>query len=201
MGPTRLLWPLPILAAQPAWAHSAFPGLEGLYVGLIHPFSTPPQALLLLGLGLLAGGYRPAQARWFLPVFLGASLVGLLAPANAPLLDESLLALVALVALLAALAPGRGALLTLILMGLGGGLIGAASVPDGGPALDRAITMLGSLVGANLGLLYLFGVSFVIRDRYAAAWVGIAFRIILAWIGALSLILLALRFAPPLPPT
>ena len=51
-------WPVP------AYAHSPVPGIEGFYIGLLHPFSTPAQALLMLGLGLLIGGFDKRFFGW-----------------------------------------------------------------------------------------------------------------------------------------
>ena len=52
------------------------------------------------------------------------------------------------------------------------------------------------MVGANVGLLYVYGMILFVRERYTWEWVGIALRVAAAWLGAISLLMLALRFAP-----
>lgn len=184
-----------IVSAGPAHAHSSFPGIEGFYVGFLHPFSTPAQALVILGLGFLAGGFDAARTRWHLGAFLAAILIGMFL-GNGSDQDVSLFAVAFLACAWAALAPGRILPLTVGLVAIGGLLIGIVSVPDPGPLRDRVITMAGSLVGANIGFLYVFGIVLLIRERFAREWVRIALRIAAAWTGAISLVMLALKFAP-----
>lgn len=194
----RALWLLPAVAAAPARAHSPVPGFEGFYVGAIHPFSTPAQALMILGLALLIGGFTPAKARWPLADFLIASFAGLLTGPSGAEPDTPLFAGAFAACALAALAPGMGLFVAIGLAGLGGYLIGDLSVPDPGPARDRLITMAGSMVGANLGLLYLFGLSTILKERFPWPWVPIAFRVAAAWLGAAALLMLALGYAETL---
>lgn len=195
----RVCWLPLMLSATPAAAHSPVAGIEGFYVGLIHPFSTPPQILLMLGLGLLVGGFGPQNAKWVFPVFFAASLTGVFLALGFEHLDALMYAAAFAACALAALAPARLIALAIALAGIGAFLIGDASVPDDGPIRDRLFTMSGSIVGANVGLLYLFGLSLVIRERYTKPWTGIAFRVAGAWAGAISLLMLALLFAdsPP----
>ena len=171
------------------------PGLEGFYVGLLHPFSTPGQALVIVALGLLLGGFEPARAKSAFPVFLIITLLGLWLSIGYEALDTLLFATAFAAATLAALAPSKVLGLALILTGVGGLLIGDSSVPDAGSWRDRLFTMSGSYVGANIGLLYLFGMCLFVRERISHQWVSIAFRVAAAWVGALSLLMLALGFA------
>ncbi|MCA0930583.1 HupE/UreJ family protein [Ruegeria profundi] len=184
--------PLLVLVASPASAHSPVPGMEGFYVGLLHPFSTPPQALLLLGLALVAGGFETARVQWLLGSFLVASLGGLMLAFGFEELDATMFALAFVVCSVAALFPGKLFPVALALIGVGAFLIGDASVPDEGPPQDRLFTMSGSMVGANMGMLYLVGIFLLIKERFTQPWVGIAFRVAAAWIGAVSLLMLAL---------
>ena len=196
----RLAWLPFFMGAKPALAHSPVPGIEGFYVGLIHPFSTPPQALLMIGLALLVGGFAPERARWVFSGFVVASFIGLFAAIGIEELDVIMFAVAFAACALAALLPGKVLPFAIAITCAGAFLIGDASVPDDGPARDRLFTMSGSMVGANIGLLYLFGVSLVIRERYTMAWVTIAFRVAAAWLGAISLLMLALGFAEGVPP-
>lgn len=78
MRPRRLGWAALAVLPSPALAHYPVPGLEGFYTGLAHPYSTPAQALAVLGLGLLIGWLTPQQARIAFAVFLAATLAGVL---------------------------------------------------------------------------------------------------------------------------
>lgn len=183
------------IGATPVHAHSPVPGIEGFYTGLLHPFSTPAQALFLVGLSLLAGVLTAASARWLLGGFLIASLAGLFLGPHFDDVDPVLFAMASVAGAMAALAPGKLVPVTVILAAVGGYLIGEISIPDDGPTNDRVITMSGAIVGANVGLLYLFGVNNVIRERYTWGWVGIAFRVLAAWLGAVALLMFALGYA------
>lgn len=190
-----LFWLAVLLAAGPAHAHAPIPGIKGFYTGLLHPFSTPSQALVMLGLGLLVGSFAVERVWPLLAGFLVVSLMGLFWGAFLQELDPLLYAVAVTACALAALVPGILRPLALVVTAGGAFLIGAASIPDAGPASDRVITMAGSLAGANIGLLYLFGFRDFLRRRYDLAWVGIAFRIAAAWLGAISLVMLALGYA------
>ncbi len=191
----RFGWLVAIAAAGPAQAHAPIAGIEGFYIGLLHPFSTPAQALVLIGLGLLIPGLAAETSRWPLGSFLVCVLFGVFLGSAAWDLDAMLFALAATACALAALFPGRLSVFAIALAALGGFLIGAVSIPDAGPARDRIITMSGSVVGANLGLLYIFGFAYVVRERYTWPWVAIAFRVAAAWLGAIALLMLALGVA------
>ncbi len=196
MKKCRLIcYPLAILVAGPASAHSAFPGIEGFYVGLIHPFSTPPQALLIMGLALLGGGFKPEQVQWLLPSFFVANIAGLVLAFGFEELDAKMFAIAFAACSTAALLPQKLLPFAIALVCVGAFLIGDASVPEPGPLRDRLFTMSGSLVGANVGLLYLLGGSLWVRERFKKPWVGIAFRVAAAWLGAVSSLMLALGFA------
>ncbi len=196
----RFGW-LPLaVGAGPACAHSPVPGIEGFYVGLLHPFSTPSQALLMFGLALLVSGFAVDKTRWNLAAFLIATFAGLFAGSATSDLDVPMFTVAFAAAGLFALATGKVLPLAVSLAAIGGFLVGEASIPDDGPVRDRVITMAGSIVGANLGLLYLFGIMHVIKERYTWPWVSIAFRVAAAWIGAIALLMLALGLAQDPPP-
>jgi len=189
------------LALFVAWSNSALAhepasGLEGFFIGLQHPLSEPAQILLLLGLGVLAGGYLRRQLGWLTGAFL-LTMLGAMVADGVPFEPyEAMYATAVAACVLAALLPGRLLPLALAVLAFGGLWIGTASVPDPGPPGDRAITFFGSFVGAGLSVAYLAVVFAVIRNSYPWVWVPIALRIVAAWIGAISLLMLALMFAP-----
>lgn len=173
------------------------PGVDGFYLGLLHPLSTPAQACLMTGLGLLAGALGPERAKWICLAFLLTSLGGVMAGAAGAELDAVLFCLAFLCSALAALIPGALVLLCVALAATGGALIGIVSVPDPGPAADRMFTMSGSVVGANLALLYLFGAVHFVQTRFSLPWVRVALRVVAAWVGAISVLMLALTVSGP----
>ncbi|MBE1292771.1 MAG: hypothetical protein GJ677_09815 [Rhodobacteraceae bacterium] len=191
----HMLWTPVLLVANPAYAHAPVPGLKGFYVGLLHPYSTPPQALMLLGLGLLIGSFATSKGLLFLASFCTLSLLGVFTGSTAWALDSALLVMAITTCTLAALIPGRALPLGVLLSAVSGYLIGVMSIPDPGPLSDRLFTITGALFGANIGLLYLWGARNLIPARFAYAWVPLAFRITAAWLSAIALLMLALGIA------
>ncbi|MGI9399997.1 MAG: HupE/UreJ family protein [Rhizobiaceae bacterium] len=187
--------PFLVFGTSPAHAHSPFPGIEGFYVGLIHPFSTPSQALLMFGLGLLIGGFETQKVRWLLAAFVAATFAGILMGPGSIEFETAMFAIAFVACAWAALVPGKLLPIAVVLPAIGGVLIGMASVPDPGPAIDRLVTMFGSIVGANIGLVYIWAIIYIVKERYSWAWVDIGFRVLAAWLGAISLVMLALGFA------
>lgn len=55
--------------------------------------------------------------------------------------------------------------------------------------------MAGSFVGANLGLVYLFGLLQVLPEKIDANLARIGLRVVVAWIAAVAMLILALQFA------
>ena len=193
----RLGWAALAVGPTPAWAHSPVPGLEGFYIGILHPFSTPAQALMVVGAGLLIGGYAVREARWAFVALCAAIFGGIFFGAGALPVDTVLFGAAFVACALAALMPGRLIGVAVLSVAIGGWMIGALSVPDPGPLRDLLFTLSGSVVGANLGPLYIFGIRQAIQERFAQPWVAIAFRVAAAWLGAISLVMLALQMAAP----
>ncbi len=191
----RLAWLPFVFAAGPAFAHAPIPGLKGFYIGLLHPFSTPSQALLMIGIGLLVGSFSVERTKLFLGAFLTVSLLGLFFGSAVLELDIAMYCVAVAACSFAALVPGRLMPLAVAITVVGAFLIGSVSIPDAGPTRDRVITMSGSIVGANIGLLYLWGITHFLKERFTWAWVGIGFRVAAAWLGAIALLMLALEFA------
>ena len=202
--PGRLAAAAAGLATLPsaAAAHGAIPGIEGFYVGLLHPFTTPGQLLALLALGAMLGqaaGGNPAGKSgraWaaFALAAVAGILVGLAQPARFPP-EPPLLVLAAVAATLAALLPAGFPPATLALCVGAGVLLGLASLPDPGPPLALAVTLAGSFVGANLALLYATGTVAWLRSRLDRRWARTGLRIVAAWIAAISTLMAALAIA------
>ncbi len=184
-----------VLAPTQVHAHGALPGIEGFYTGLIHPFSEPAPALLMLSVGALVGSFSSERYVWLAGPFALAMLVGLVFGGGIAGIDGVMLAVTVGATLLVALAPGRLFLAAAFVVAAGGLLIGLISLPDPGPTRDRVITVLGSLVGANLFVLYVFSLAQVaFPERIDAKWVTLGLRIVSAWMCAIAALLLALRY-------
>jgi hydrogenase/urease accessory protein HupE len=182
---------------QNASAHSPFPGIEGFYVGLLHPLSTPAQLLAILALGMALGWYW--RQRFGLPwaVFAVALLIGiLLGQLDLRPGDEELpLLLIGIIAAsLAALHPGGFYPAVVALVGAGGLLIGLLSTPDPGPMRATIITLAGSFFGANLAIFYVSGAVGALRERFTQHWITVGLRVVGAWIAAIAVLMGSLAF-------
>ncbi|XDB00249.1 HupE/UreJ family protein [Sulfitobacter sp. LCG007] len=115
--------------AKPAYAHGSLPGIDGFYAGLLHPFSTPSQAVLMPGLGLVVGSFAVPKVNWHLAAFLAAMLAGMLSGSRFAQLDAALFAVAFAVCALNALQPGKLLAVSIPLVAVAGVLIGMASIP------------------------------------------------------------------------
>jgi hydrogenase/urease accessory protein HupE len=178
-----------------AQAHSPVPGIEGFYIGLLHPLSSPAQILLILSAGLLIGGFPRDRVRWLLAAFLGCSFAGLFW-SGGDVSDTLAYTVVIATSALAAASANRLFPAAVGCVAIAGLLLGAISVPDGGLWWDRFVTMSGSLAGLNILMLYLSGCVVLLNERVLWAMLPVAFRIAAAWIAAVSSMMLAIQFAP-----
>ena len=187
-----VLFALVCAQPHPAAAHNPLPGLEGFYVGLIHPLTTPDQVLLVAGTALVFGSFALASLRLAFAALALGLLGGLLFGESGAAHASWLLALATCAAAWAALLPGRGLPALTGLAALSGVGLGWASVPEAGAPLDRAITMSGSFFGAGLAIFYVTGAMEMLRERVDAPWLKIGLRVLAAWVAAIAIILLAL---------
>lgn len=182
-------WPSGALAHMPA------PGMEGFYVGLLYPLSTPAQALLLLALGLMPGGFETDRIRAFLGGFLLGMVTGVLASSSHDAFFYWILGAAIAASGLAALTPGRQECAALALTTVGGFFLGAMS-RDAGPVQDQLTVILGTFLSANVALLLVSVNVDWLQEKVALNWVPIAVRVAAAWVAAISLLLLALIAQP-----
>lgn len=181
-----------------AGAHSPVPGIEGFYIGLVHPLTSPAQIFALLALGVFYGQRRENAAARAVAAFACASLAGIaLGLSGTPngLAETVLLVLALVVGVTAALWPAGPVSLGVAAAGASGFLIGLVSIPDTGPVRATVITLSGSFVGASVLLLYCIGGLFWLQEKATWSWVPIGFRVAAAWISAIAALLLALQFA------
>ena len=181
-----------------ASAHSPVDGIEGFYIGMAHPLSTADQLLALLGLGLMLGLRGRSRVGRALAVFAVAMLAGVVwgqMSGSPPWTETVLLLAGTTAATLAALRPGGIGAACLLLAGLVGALIGVLSTPEIGSVRATVFTVAGSIVGGNIALLYLsLGIGWL-REKYGQPWVRIALRVVAAWLGAVSIMMVALTAA------
>lgn len=181
-----------------AWAHSSTPGMEGFYVGLLHPLKTPAQVLAFIALGLALGQGWPDSFKRSLPAFvlsLGAGIAVALGLGVVFAPDLPLIAAAFAAAVLAAATRPVPRLPTILLSAGTGALVGFASVPDPGPWRATAITLAGSVVGANLALFYVSGGVGWVRQRLDRPWAHIGWRVVSSWVAAIACLMLALGIA------
>ncbi len=185
-----------LLFPRDTLAHSPIPGIEGFYIGILHPLSTPSQLLALLAMGVMLGLRWP---KWFSVswvTFAAAMLLGMglgqfgVMPGGEPML----LLVAILAAILSALYPTGFLTTFVILLGVCGMLIGVLSIPDKGSLRATIITLLGSLVGSNLALLYMASGVGWLRERFAQQWLRIGLRIIAAWMAAIGILMLGMAW-------
>jgi len=194
-----------------ALAHSPMPGIEGFYIGLLHPAGAPEPLLCAITLGLLLGVAGPGVARPAWGAFALALACGLawsFAGGVGPAFEWLSLAaaLAAALAGVVGFSPGLSTDLVearptdwsiRVAVGLsaaGGAAMGLGSVPDPGPTGDVLVTIAGSFVGANFLLLLAFGGVDLLRERMPVAWVLIGSRVVAGWLVAIVIMLLALTY-------
>lgn len=169
--PEAARWGALAIAVVPgsAAAHSPIPGIEGFYVGMLHPIASLPQLLALVALSLLLGLGRPGAFAVGWAAFALTCVVGVVLGQWRPDLVVGgpwLLGLAAATAALAAGAPqGLRAAAPALAAAIGAG-VGLASTPAPGPWTPTLITVSGSVVGACVALLYAGGVVGWLRGRF-----------------------------------
>jgi hypothetical protein len=173
-------------------------GLDGLYAGLLHPWTTPAPALATLALGILLAWAWPQGFLQCWLVFAAALLVGLVFghwDAGERILRPALMLVATVTASFAALFPTQPRR-AILLPGAGCGLlVGAMSVPDPGPLSATLATSAGSFVGANVALLYVSGGLGSARARFDRPWFRIGLRVVAAWTAAIGCLMFALSVA------
>lgn len=185
-----MAWP------EAAFAHSSLPGLSGFYWGMLHPFTSAAQLLLLIVLGFLVQQRLPAS-ELVLFTFIGANLIGGAVaaagylPADADIL---LLALTVLAGLLVVSALPLTPWLLMVVGAVCGIAAGLVSWPDAGKLDAVLMTAFGAVVGSFLLVMMIAAVVEVIRLKVSLPWLPIAIRVAGAWVTAVAMLLGALTF-------
>ncbi len=190
---------LALLAADPALAHAFDTGADGFsqfIEGAGVPLSDPAIFLALLPLGITLGIWRVDGVARIWPAFLFGLVAGVMV---APLAGISI-AFAAILTGLAVSVMGVAALrwpfwlmaavstvvpVVAVMTSLEGHAPGTLPLP----------VYLGVLVGATLAVFVPSGVVAFTREAVDRAWVTIGWRVAASWIGAITMMLAALRFA------
>lgn len=183
-----------LLAPSGAAAQTA--AAEGFATGLLQFTWTPALLLLLLALSLWTGSF---PMRRYISLGIGFFLAFWLAVLVAPPLAQAefvTLAVALAAALAAAAIPGRIWPLAVALSLAGGASFGLSTSDFDGTITARVMALIGAALTANLGLYYLATLTQTLRARFQQDWCAIGLRIAAAWVGAVSLLMFALRFAP-----
>ncbi len=186
-----------IASPSAAWAHSPVPGIEGFYVGMLHPLTVPGHILLLSVVGLLLGFRgmnvaRPAFAAFAASLAIGA-LFGRSVP-TAALTGWAPLAAVLLTAPVLFFSRAQG--VAIFVGAVGGLVVGLGSLPEPGPMRAVAITLAGSLAGAPFMMLCIAAVAESIRQRLRSSWTDTIACVAAAWVTAIATLLLAVELRP-----
>jgi urease accessory protein len=166
--------------------------MSALLGGLLHPFLTPAHVIVLVGLGLFAGGQDARIRRTVLLCFAAGLLAGLAAIVLA-LADEyaDLAALLcAATAGLFAAIPRRVPLwIATPLAAIAGAAIELDSVPDEISMAATVFALATTAIAAVLALVIVTAISTV----RAHQWQRIGIRVLGSWIAAAAILVLALR--------
>lgn len=177
------------LAPQTAHAHLVQTGFGTFYDGVVHLFITPPDLLVAVGLGLLAGLCGAAASRgvvFALPAaWLAGEMAGSLFPASLALpwlTTVSFGAVGVLVAMNAKLPRAALVALTCVAGLLHGFVNGSTMVAAG---TDRL-----GMIGASVSAFLVITLSSALVVSLRAQWAHVAVRVAGSWIAAIGLLML-----------
>jgi hydrogenase/urease accessory protein HupE len=188
-----LYWP------TPAWAHGSVPGLQGIYWGMLHPFTSGPQVLALFALALVIQQRLPDSEDVFhgfwASCLAGAGVAALNWIRFEVDIAHTIFAVVAGILTASAL---RLPLLVLMVLGICCGLpSGYLSWPDPGANGDMIFTALGGIIGSVLTVIAVAATVEVMWQATKWTWLPVAVRVAASWVTATAVLLSALMFRGP----
>ena len=177
------------LAPQTAHAHLVQTGFGTFYDGVVHLFITPPDLLVAIGLGLLAGlcGAAPSRGAIFaLPAaWLAGEMAGAFFPASFALPWLTTVSFGAVGVLVAVNANLPRAVLVTLACGAGllhGFVNGATMVAAG---TDRL-----GMLGASVSVFLVITLASALVVSLRAHWARVTIRVAGSWIAAIGLLML-----------
>ncbi len=163
--------------------------------GLLHPLVTPAHVIALASLGLVAGRNTLSVIAAIVAAFaLGIAIgVGALASgAGETPAGDVLLAVAALCGLIAATGVAAPVVLAAPAALASGVALGLDSPPDSVKFGEAVAMLIGTACGGIAALMVIAFLAFPMARR----WQGIAVRVAGSWIAAISILALAVRWAP-----
>jgi urease accessory protein len=187
---TLLVFGLPVTAD----AHTTISGLGDFFGGVLHPFTTPPHLLVLLGLGVVVGQHSPLNLKLPLAVFIPVSAAALLLTTTGivkTVYPPILISIALLLGALVALEKSPPAFVTGAVFAMAALAIGLDSGVETGSATVIAKTLLGTWLGLIFAVADIaFYVSFFTKQK----WQKVGLRVAGSWITAASFMILAFAF-------
>jgi urease accessory protein len=166
--------------------------MSALLGGLLHPLLTPAHVIVLVGLGLFAGG-PGARVRWTVLSFFAAGLLAGLAAVVLAFADEyadlAALLCAATAGLLATVSRPVPSWIAAPLAAIAGAAIELDSVPDEISMAATMFALAGTAIAAVLALVIVAAIGTVRTHQ----WQKIGIRILGSWIAASAILVLALR--------
>jgi urease accessory protein len=193
-------WLLPVLflwvSQASAQAHSPVKGMGDFINGLLHPVTTLPHVLIILGLGLLAGRQPIRTLKLPLAIFLPLSAVALAFTATGwitAVYPPLLLSLALVLGACLALDWKPSAVATAVLFAAAAIGLGLDSGVETDAAIKRFKTLAGNWLSINV---LIFDLAIYISLGAHRPWLRIALRIAGSWMMAIALMMLAFALKP-----
>ncbi|CAA6811779.1 MAG: Unknown protein [uncultured Thiotrichaceae bacterium] len=186
----RLILTLLVLIPSSALAHAPIEGMNHFFNGVLHPVLIPAHIILLLATGLLIGRQGDEAIAGAVPVFMVAVIAGVLLSQWAVNLDVAPILLTTAILLGSVLVWGRQLPIMLLRISAltAALLVGIDSSQETFSGEERYIALFGTVVGVSFLVVYVAGMTEVIRK-----WLhGIPVRVLGSWLVASSLMVLVL---------
>jgi hydrogenase/urease accessory protein HupE len=182
-----------VTALGPAAAHAPALGGTGIVGGLLHPISVPAHALILVGLGLVAGqqagGLLALVVMFALGLIAGLAAIAFAAgPSSAPFV---LAAATMIAGAWTAAAKPLPPVVGWPLMSVAGAALGLDSPPD---VVDLTTANL-MLIGTGVGAVVVLAVIVATAASLQRDWQRLGVRIAGSWVAAAAMLVLALALA------
>lgn len=186
-----MLWVLLAVMPSTALAHAPIEGVNHFFNGVLHPIVVPAHIILLVGVGLLIGRQGSEAISRVMPVFMITVILGVLLSMwsiSFNLIPILLIVSILLGGLLVWGQPLSIRILSIVAV-IAALLIGIDSPQETFSGKARYIALFGTAVGAYFMVVYIAGMTEIIRQ-----WLnGVPIRVLGSWLIASSLMVLVLN--------
>jgi len=172
-------------------AHSPIAGLGDFANGFLHPLTTLPHVLLIVGLGLMAGRQTLASLKTPFWTFASTSALALAFTATGwvkSVYPPILVGLVMCLGILLALEVTPSALATSALFAAAAMGLGLDSGVEAVTTFQMSKTLLGTWISLNV---LIFDLAIYVSFGAGRKWLQIALRVAGSWLVAISVMVLA----------